>query len=141
MSASLVGSEMCIRDRVDALPPRFRATCVVPMRSAITVVMAKTVQCAMVDVWQRHVQDFYEGDVLRLADPTVAGQPSSGPSSGGSASSSAAALSSSTPSSSSSVIAAPVRPESEQNGHVLAPRVRGGLWCVKCGKQTQEVKH
>uniref|UniRef100_A0A7S0A5U4 Uncharacterized protein n=1 Tax=Pyrodinium bahamense TaxID=73915 RepID=A0A7S0A5U4_9DINO len=112
------------------------------------------VQAALVDIWQHHITEYYDdldpsieelkapAAVVHPGDePTVAAASASVPSAPPPPTS--AASSSAVPPPPAAEEQAPRGPvEMERNGHVLRSRPEGGgVFCVKCGKQTYNHQH
>ena len=94
------------------LPKCFKRTTVVPANFVIAPAALHAIQTALVNIWQQHIQEWSSAEELA----TVVVPPS--------AQSPAAAE-------------VPV----EKRGHVLRPTPARGVFCCKCGRQTQYVKH
>ena len=111
---------------VAASPVCFRACAIVTRRMKLSVQDVHRIQTMLVDIWQAHIQSFTEdahGATVQPPAPPPAPPPQPH-------------------------LAAPqpqVQPAqavpSERRGHVIQARPDGGLFCVKCGKQTQYTKH
>ena len=94
------------------LPKCFKRTTVVPANFVIAPAALHAIQTALVNIWQQHIQEWNSAEELA----TVVVPPSA-----------------QTP----AAAEVPV----EKRGHVLRPTPAGGVFCCKCGRQTQYVKH
>ena len=97
------------------LPVCFKRTTVVPSTLAITEEALHSVQKSLVDVWQRHIQEWHSAEDVA----TFTLQPSAP----------------------ATAVPVPANVPVEKRGHVLKPTASGGIFCCKCGRQTQYIKH
>ena len=99
---------------IESFPMCFQYTTLVPENITITQRHLHQIQTSLVNIWQRHIQDWHnsqEQDSIQCLPPT---QPTS---------------SQLEPSAASSSTLPP-----EKNGHILQPMPEGtGMFCVKCG--------
>ena len=117
---------------IDQLPQCFRACAIVPNNYAIDSLVVKNVQKALVQIWQSHIDDWYNGSdnfliVPEIFPPTLQVAPALP------MPSNSLEINQSTASSSSQPV--------PRNGHVLKIMDSGGVFCQKCGKSTKLQKH
>ena len=115
--------------RYRRLPTCFRLCTLVPSSLRMPVEEVKTVQAALLKIWQRHISDWGDDPT----DPAIIHLPSVPPAAS---------------SSSDHHEPPPVPPQDDpqlqpmsRNGHVLQLLPTGGAFCRKCGKQTKIIKH
>ena len=97
------------------LPVCFRRATLVPVGCSSTTDSLHAIQAACVDVWQHHIQAWNEAaDDVTVQIPVPPGPVSAKAESG-----------------------AIITQEPEKKGHTLCATPQGGMFCVKCGKQTK----
>ena len=98
------------------LPLCFKRTTIVPANFHISKPAIHAVQHAMVNIWQAHIREWSEAtDECTVQPPDPPPAPDLNQSNN--------------------------REEPQRKGHVLRPTNEGGMFCVKCGKQTKLTKH
>ena len=106
------------------LPLCFQLTTLVPNSMNISQSDLHTIQSSLVDVWQEHIrqwnEDSHTSNVINHHNPDSNPDPAS-------SSTNPPVVSSTVP--------------SQKKGHVLRLIETGGVFCVKCGKQTKNMKH
>ena len=94
------------------MPVCFKRITVVPNNLNISREALRTVQVALVNIWQQHISEWHSAEeVATVVAPPTAQSPQ------------------------------PSETPVEKRGHVLKPTPNGGIFCCKCGHQTQYVKH
>jgi hypothetical protein len=107
---------------IEEFPMCFQYTTLVPENVNITQNNLHQIQISLVNIWQRHIQDWHNAE-----DQVVITHAPSAPDSSTIAPAEAASSSTTQP---------------EQNGHTLQPIPEGtGMFCVKCGIYTTYMKH
>ena len=90
----------------------FKRTTVVPNSLNISREALRTIQVALVNIWQQHICEWHSAEeVATVVAPPTAQSPQ------------------------------PSETPVEKRGHVLKPTLNGGIFCCKCGRHTQYVKH
>ena len=100
---------------IKRLPVCFQMTTLVPHSMKISIISLERIQLALIKVWQAHIQDHYESiethQIVTPVDPRPQQE-----------------------------LSTPSQPVA-RNGHVVQFIPTGGVFCVKCGKQTKNTKH
>jgi hypothetical protein len=100
----------------------FQLSTIVPNNLTISQQSLHTIQRSLINVWQAHVRQWYGLDTP-ISEHTISPSVSAG---------AAASSNQSNPEESQPVI---------KRGHILRVIPSGGVFCVRCGKQTQYQKH
>ena len=111
---------------LEDLPKSFLCCAIVPTNMIITQQQAIVIQKALVEIWQSHIQDWYEADENFLILPPD--QPE-------------AELIGNTPNLQTESAASSSADPVSKNGHILKISPDGGVFCQKCGKSTKFLKH
>jgi hypothetical protein len=106
---------------IETYPMCFQYTTLVPNNVFIEQCNLHQIQTSLVNIWQKHIQNWHNAQDQKSVEPTPAANSSTIPQA-------AEASSSGT--------------QPEKNGHVLQPIPEGtGMFCVKCGIYTTYMKH